>query len=87
MKVPDRVDADLVRKMMLDDFGVEIASSFGPLAGKIWRIGTMGYSCRKENVLLHWLLSKLFSFAQVLQYRREMRFRRHWISIMSRLLR
>ncbi|MCY7743860.1 alanine--glyoxylate aminotransferase family protein, partial [Bacillus licheniformis] len=36
---------------MLDDFGVEIASSFGPLAGKIWRIGTMGYSCRKENVL------------------------------------
>jgi len=51
VKVPDRVDADLVRKMMLDDFGVEIASSFGPLAGKIWRIGTMGYSCRKENVL------------------------------------
>ncbi|MFG5456509.1 alanine--glyoxylate aminotransferase family protein, partial [Enterococcus faecalis] len=44
VKVPDRVDADLVRKMMLDDFGVEIASSFGPLAGKIWRIGTMGYS-------------------------------------------
>ncbi|MEC1471696.1 alanine--glyoxylate aminotransferase family protein [Bacillus haynesii] len=51
VKVPDRVDADLVRKLMLDDFGVEIASSFGPLAGKIWRIGTMGYSCRKENVL------------------------------------
>lgn len=33
------------------DFGIEIASSFGPLKGKIWRIGTMGYSCRRKNVL------------------------------------
>lgn len=51
VKVPEQIDADLVRNMMLDEFGVEIASSFGPLHGKIWRIGTMGYSCRKENVL------------------------------------
>ncbi|MER2000311.1 MAG: alanine--glyoxylate aminotransferase family protein, partial [Lysinibacillus sp.] len=40
-----------IRQMMLEQFGIEIASSFGPLQGKIWRIGTMGYSCRKENVL------------------------------------
>ncbi|WFA04485.1 alanine--glyoxylate aminotransferase family protein [Bacillus sp. HSf4] len=51
VKVPDQIDADQVRRMMLADFGVEIASSFGPLHGRIWRIGTMGYSCRKENVL------------------------------------
>ena len=38
--------------MMLDDFGIEIGTSFGPLAGRIWRIGTMGYACRKRNVLL-----------------------------------
>ena len=36
---------------LLQDFGIEIGTSFGPLAGKIWRIGTMGYVCRKSNVL------------------------------------
>lgn len=48
--IPPGVDDAGVRKMMLDEFGVEIASSFGPLQGKIWRIGAMGYSARKENV-------------------------------------
>lgn len=51
IKIPEGIEAESVRSMMLNDFGVEIASSFGPLHGKIWRIGTMGYSCRKENVL------------------------------------
>jgi (S)-ureidoglycine-glyoxylate aminotransferase len=37
---------------MLRDFGVEIGSSFGPLKGKIWRIGTMGYNARKDAVLV-----------------------------------
>jgi len=50
--VPQGVDADGVRKMMLEDFGIEIGTSFGPLHGRIWRIGTMGYVCRKENVLI-----------------------------------
>ena len=39
------------RSEMLNDFGIEIGTSFGPLHGKIWRIGTMGYVCRKSNVL------------------------------------
>lgn len=51
VKIPEGVDGESVRQLMLDQFGVEIASSFGPLKGEIWRIGTMGYSCRKENVL------------------------------------
>jgi (S)-ureidoglycine-glyoxylate aminotransferase len=50
--IPTGVDPDGVRRMMLDDFGIEIGTSFGPLHGKIWRIGTMGYVCRKENVLI-----------------------------------
>jgi len=50
--IPKGVDADGVRTMMLEDFGIEIGTSFGPLHGKIWRIGTMGYVCRKENVLI-----------------------------------
>lgn len=50
--IPDGVNGDAVRGMMLNDFGIEIGTSFGPLHGKIWRIGTMGYVCRKENVLV-----------------------------------
>lgn len=49
--IPKGIDGDSVREMLLNEFGVEIASSFGPLKGKVWRIGNMGYSSRKENVL------------------------------------
>lgn len=44
-------NGEKVRAQMLNDFGIEIGTSFGPLAGKIWRIGTMGYVCRKSNIL------------------------------------
>ena len=50
--VPDGVVGDGVRASMLEDFGIEIGTSFGPLRGKIWRIGTMGYNCRKQAVLV-----------------------------------
>ena len=50
--IPDGVDGEKVRGILLNDFGIEIGTSFGPLRGKIWRIGTMGYVCRKENVLI-----------------------------------
>lgn len=49
--VPEGVEAESVRSMLLIHFGVEIASSFGPLQGKVWRIGNMGFSSRQENVL------------------------------------
>lgn len=50
--IPKEVkNADKVRGDMLQDFGIEIGTSFGPLHGKVWRIGTMGYVCRKANVL------------------------------------
>jgi (S)-ureidoglycine---glyoxylate transaminase len=50
--IPDGIDGEAVRAAMLDDFGIEIGTSFGPLRGRIWRIGTMGYNCRKQNVLI-----------------------------------
>ncbi len=50
--IPETVDGERVRRIMLDDFGIEIGTSFGPLHGRIWRIGTMGYVCRKQNILL-----------------------------------
>ncbi|MBV8536562.1 MAG: alanine--glyoxylate aminotransferase family protein, partial [Alphaproteobacteria bacterium] len=46
------VDGEKVRGSLLQDFGIEIGTSFGPLRGKIWRIGTMGWGCRKSNVLI-----------------------------------
>ncbi|RYM05051.1 alanine--glyoxylate aminotransferase family protein [Sporolactobacillus sp. THM7-7] len=49
--VPEGVNADEVRSVLLNQFGIEIAGSFGSLQGKIWRIGTMGYGCRKDKVL------------------------------------
>jgi len=50
--VPDGVDELRVRRRLVDDFGVEIGAAFGPLQGKIWRIGTMGYSAQRQFVLV-----------------------------------
>src|SRR5262245_34110629 len=49
--VPDGVDELSVRARLLEEFGVEIGAAFGPLQGRIWRIGTMGYSASRPNVL------------------------------------
>lgn len=51
VKIPAEAEDDKVRDLLLNQFGVEIASSFGDLKGKVWRIGNMGYSSRHENVL------------------------------------
>ena len=49
--IPAGVPGEEVRRRLLEDFNIEIGTSFGPLAGKIWRIGTMGYNARKDCVL------------------------------------
>ncbi len=49
--IPDGVDDAAVRSELLRDFSVEIASSFGPLKGAIWRIGVMGCNARRDAVL------------------------------------
>jgi (S)-ureidoglycine-glyoxylate aminotransferase len=50
--IPDGVDDVRVRGRLIEDFNLEIGAAFGPLQGRIWRIGTMGHSARRENVLL-----------------------------------
>ena len=50
--VPEGVNADRARGAMLTDFNIEIGTSFGPLQGKVWRIGAMGYNARKDAVLV-----------------------------------
>lgn len=49
--VPEGVDDKSARGMLLKEYSVEIGAGLGPLAGKIWRFGLMGYSAREENVL------------------------------------
>jgi len=49
---PDGVDEAQVRSRLLSEFGLEIGAGLGPLKGKIWRFGLMGYSCRPDNVML-----------------------------------
>jgi len=54
IRIPDEIqprEAE-IRKRLLTEFNLEIGAGLGPLAGKIWRIGIMGYSCRPENVML-----------------------------------
>ena len=51
IEIPPTVDGEKVRARMREDFAIEIGSAFGPLQGKIWRIGTMGWNCTKPNVL------------------------------------
>jgi len=52
VRVPDGVDDVKVRHQLLDEFNIEIAGGFGPLKGKLWRVGLMGYSSQRTNVLL-----------------------------------
>jgi len=48
--VPEGVDEAKVRRRLLDEPGIEIAGGFGPLAGKVFRIGVMGPLATEDNV-------------------------------------
>jgi alanine-glyoxylate transaminase/serine-glyoxylate transaminase/serine-pyruvate transaminase len=50
VRVPEGVDEAKVRKLLLDGPGIEIAGGFGPLAGKVFRIGVMGPLATEDNV-------------------------------------
>lgn len=50
--VPDGIDPKAVCSYLLENYNIEIAGAFGPLAGKVWRIGLMGFNSRRENVTL-----------------------------------
>ena len=50
LRVPEWVDDKMVRGRLLSEHNIEIGGGLGPLAGRIWRVGLMGYSARDENV-------------------------------------
>jgi (S)-ureidoglycine---glyoxylate transaminase len=49
--IPAGVDGEQARGALLREHNIEIGTSFGPLHGRIWRIGTMGYNAREDAVL------------------------------------
>ena len=50
IKIPDGINDAHVRSTLLNEFNIEIGGGLGPLSGKIWRIGLMGETARKENI-------------------------------------
>jgi alanine-glyoxylate transaminase/serine-glyoxylate transaminase/serine-pyruvate transaminase len=52
VRVPEGIDEAQVRAHLLQEYNIEIAGGLGELKGRIWRIGLMGYSSRKENIIL-----------------------------------
>jgi alanine-glyoxylate transaminase/serine-glyoxylate transaminase/serine-pyruvate transaminase len=50
--IPDGVDDAAVRAKLLSDYDLEIGAGLGALAGKVWRIGLMGYASNRTNVNL-----------------------------------
>ena len=51
--VPEGVKNEAeVRRILLNEFNLEIGAGLGPLAGKVWRVGLMGYSAQSANVML-----------------------------------
>jgi alanine-glyoxylate transaminase/serine-glyoxylate transaminase/serine-pyruvate transaminase len=51
VRLPDGVDDGAVIDYLLEEYGIEVASGLGDLAGEILRIGCMGHSARPGNVL------------------------------------
>ncbi len=52
VSVPPGIDEAAVRKQLLNQYSLEIGAGLGQLAGKVWRIGLMGYASRPSNVRL-----------------------------------
>jgi alanine-glyoxylate transaminase/serine-glyoxylate transaminase/serine-pyruvate transaminase len=52
VRIPDGVDDKTARAQLLNEYGIEIGGGLGPMAGKVWRIGLMGETCQRRNVLL-----------------------------------
>lgn len=65
--IPDGIDDSTVRKVLLNEYGIEIGGGLGKFKGKAWRIGLMGYSCSRGNVML--FLAALENILRTLDYK------------------
>ena len=66
VRIPDGVDGKAFSQHLLNQHGIEVGGGLGTLAGKIWRIGLMGYNSAPENVdrLLNLFDTELSKFSQ-----------------------
>lgn len=69
VKIPEGIDDAKTRKMLLEEFNIEIGGGLGDFKGKAWRIGLMGYSSTKNNVFL--VLSALEAVLKAQGYKVE----------------
>lgn len=55
VRVPEHPPAGLseadIRRLLLTRYGIEIGAGAGQLAGQVWRIGCMGHTARRRNVV------------------------------------
>lgn len=52
VKVPEGIDDAAIRSALLQEYNIEIGAGLGDFAGRVWRIGLMGHSARRENITL-----------------------------------
>ena len=66
VRIPEDVDGKAFSSHLLNSHGIEVGGGLGVLAGKIWRIGLMGYNSTPENVdrLLNLFETELPRFRQ-----------------------
>jgi len=64
VRIPEGVDGKAFSLHLLNTYGIEVGGGLGALAGKVWRIGLMGYNSQAANVdrLLDLLAEELPKF-------------------------
>jgi alanine-glyoxylate transaminase / serine-glyoxylate transaminase / serine-pyruvate transaminase len=50
VRIPEGVDGKIIARQLLNEYNIEIGGGLGELAGKVWRVGLMGFNSRPENV-------------------------------------
>ncbi|MEL6161161.1 MAG: alanine--glyoxylate aminotransferase family protein, partial [Cyanobacteria bacterium J06627_32] len=50
VRIPEGIDGKQVTARLIDEHNMELGGGLGDLAGKVWRVGLMGYNAKKENV-------------------------------------
>lgn len=50
VRIPEGVDGKAIARQLLNEHNIEIGGGLGELAGKVWRVGLMGFNSRQESV-------------------------------------
>jgi len=50
VRIPEGVDGKAIARRLLNEHNIEVGGGLGELAGKVWRVGLMGYNSRPESV-------------------------------------